>query len=342
MSAFYFGYIITQIPGGLFADRFGARVILAASLIIEGLATFGMGYITTFDVGFALRVVTGLGAGALYGACARTLMEWFAPAERGTAFGVMLAGPSGGILVSSFIMPPLNGFLGWQGAFQAVGLLTVAVGMIVFFLVPASSEQSKSSGSMFDGFKLVFGNKDIMLASLSCFCLMWVELGTATWAFAHIKKLGLELRVAGTVMMFYGLGGLLSPVISGIVSDWLGHRKWIWCGSLLVIAPMTVLFGAQTDVTMLCVVGFLFGFCSYFANPHVTILISEFAGKKLAGLANGASNAIFQMASMIGPLVMGWGLDITGRFSTVWWMMAAGPLVGILLMLPVNPENKVD
>ncbi|MGB9846504.1 MAG: MFS transporter, partial [Desulfotomaculales bacterium] len=42
MSAFYFGYIITQIPAGVLADRFGVRVILAASLVIEGIATFAM------------------------------------------------------------------------------------------------------------------------------------------------------------------------------------------------------------------------------------------------------------------------------------------------------------
>ena len=100
MSAFYMGYVITQIPAGVLADRFGVRVILGASLIIEGLSTFAMGSITTFDTGFWLRIVTGLGAGAVFGACARALMEWFPARERGTAFGIMLAAPSGGIVLS--------------------------------------------------------------------------------------------------------------------------------------------------------------------------------------------------------------------------------------------------
>jgi len=341
MSAFYFGYIITQIPAGVLADRFGVRLILAASLIIEGITTFLMGYITSYDTGFALRVITGLGAGAVYGACARSLMEWFRPEERGTAFGIMLAGPSGGILVASFIMPPLNSWFGWQGAFQAVGLVTIVVGVIIFLLV-RSSDQTKTAGSMFAGFGIVFRSKDISLTALSGFCLMWVELGTATWAFAHIKQLGLELKVAGTVMMFYGIGGILAPVISGVISDLIGHRKWIYIIALLVIAPVTVIFGAQTDVKMLCFIGFLFGFCSYFANPHLTIFISEFAGKQFAALANGSSNVIFQLAPVIGPWVMGWSIDITGASSIVWWIMALGPLVGIILMLPVNPENKRD
>ena len=99
MGAFYLGYVITQIPAGVLADYFGIRFILACSLIVEGLSTFGMGYIGSYESGFALRVVTGLGAGAVFAACARALMEWFAPKQRGTAFGLLLGAPSAGIFI---------------------------------------------------------------------------------------------------------------------------------------------------------------------------------------------------------------------------------------------------
>src|SRR5271157_4993111 len=56
MLAFYLGYIITQIPAGILADRFGVRVILGVSLIIEGISTSCFGFITTYDTGFALRM----------------------------------------------------------------------------------------------------------------------------------------------------------------------------------------------------------------------------------------------------------------------------------------------
>lgn len=339
MSAFYIGYIITQIPAGILADRFGVRIILAASLVIEGLATFSMGYINTFDMGFWLRVLTGLGAGAVYASCARALMEWFPARERGTAFGILLAAPSGGIVLSNYIVPALNKTIGWQGAFQAVGLSTAAVGVLIYFLVRTTA-QTQSSGSMFGGFKVVFGSRDLILTALAGFCLMWVELGTATWANAYIKKLGFSVTAAGLVMIFYGVGGVLAPLISGYISDRIGQRKWILIISYAIIAPMTLVFGYQTTLPMLCTMGFIFGFSSYFANPHLTILVSEFAGKEWAATANGTSNFIYQLAPTIGPVVLGWSLDITGNFTTVWWIMSAGPLLGILLLLPVNPENK--
>ena len=341
MGAFYLGYVITQIPAGVLADYFGIRFILACSLIVEGLSTFGMGYIGSYESGFALRVVTGLGAGAVFAACARALMEWFAPKQRGTAFGLLLGAPSAGILLSGLIVPAINKSFGWEAAFQAIGAATVVVGIIVYFLVKTTS-QAKSGGSMFGGFRIVFGSKDLILTSLAGFCLMWVELGTATWTMASIKHLGFSLSSAGTVLMFYGIGGLVAPFVSGYLSDKVGHRKYILMISLAIIAPVTVLFGYQATITSLSILGFIFGFVSYLANPHLTVMVSEFAGKEWAATANGTSNFIFQLAPMIGPVVMGWAIDVTGAFTSVWWIMAAGPVLGILLLLPVNPENKRD
>ena len=195
---------------------------------------------------------------------------------------------------------------------------------------------------MFGGFPVVFGNKDLLLTALAGFCLMWLELGTATWTFAYVKELGFTRGAAGSVLVFYGLGGLISPFISGVLSDKIGNRKTILMISLALAAPITILFGNQNTIAALSVVGFFFGFCSYLANPHLTVMISEFAGKKWAATANGTSNFIFQMASIIGPIVMGWSIDMTGSFSSVWWIMAAGPVVAILLLIPVNPDNKAE
>lgn len=341
MSAFYIGYVITQIPAGILADRFGVRFILAGSLLLEGLSTFAMGYIGSYEAGFALRVVSGLGAGAVYAACTRALMEWIPPKERGTAFGVFLAAPSAGILISGIAVPLLTESFGWQGAFQGVGLLTAAVGILMVFLI-RSTERSNSNESMFGGFPVVFGNKDLLLTALAGFCLMWLELGTATWTFAHVKQLGFSRGAAGSILVFYGLGGMISPFISGVLSDKIGNRKNILMVSLALAAPICVLFGSQQTITALSVVGFLFGFCSYLANPHLTVMISEFAGKKWAATANGTSNFIFQMASIIGPLVMGWSIDVTGSFASVWWIMAAGPALAVLLLIPVNADNKTE
>jgi len=339
MSAFYIGYVITQIPAGVLADRLGVRAILTSSLLVLGLSTIGMGSITSYDQGFYLRVITGLGAGAVFGAAIRALIEWFHPRERGLAFGIMFASPSAGIALSSVIVTPLNAHLGWQNTFRICGLIAVVVGLLVLALVKTSPATQKSP-SMFAGFPIVFGNRNLLLTSAAGFCLMWVELGTATWVVASIKKMGFSLALAGAVMLAYGIGGILGPFLSGWLSDKIGRRKYIMIFFLILLIPLTVWFGMQNTVATMTFWGFVFGFVSYCVNPHLTILVSEAVESKYAALANGTSNVIYQIAPIVVPIVTGWSVDKTGNFHAAWWIMAIGPLVGILLLLPVTAGTK--
>lgn len=336
MSAFYIGYVITQIPAGVLADRFGVRLILAGSLILEGISTSALGYISTYEMGFNLRILSGLGAGAVFASCSRALMEWFPENERGRAFGVFLAAPSGGILMTNLMVPPLNQALGWNGAFQAVGSLTIIAGVMVFLFMRSAEEIKGGDKSLLSGLKIFFSGRNLILTALAGFCLMWLELGMATWANAYIKKLGFSVTAAGQVMVFYGIGGVLAPLVSGFVSDLTGQRKWLIITAYLAVIPLTVIFGYQKGLTMLSVLGFVLGFCSYVANPQLTVLISQFAGKEWAATANGVSNFMFQLASLISPWLIGMVIDVTGNFSWVWFIMAAGPLLGLILMLPVK------
>jgi sugar phosphate permease len=341
MSAFYLGYVITQVPAGMLADRFGVRMILGASLLIEGISTWSMGSITTFDMGFTLRIVTGLGAGAVMSCCARALMEWFPAKERGTAFGLLLAAPSGGLLLSNYIVPALNAVMNWQGVFETIGIATALIGVLVYCMIKTSDEP-KGEKSIFGGFKVFFSNRNIVLLATAGFCLMWMELGLATWANAYIKKLGFTIQEAGMVLIWYSVGGVIAPAVSGWISDKVGNRKNILLVSYVVTIPLTILFGAQTTLPMLNLVGFIYGFCSYFANPHLSLMCAEFAGKEWAATVTGITNLCFQLASMIGPLVFGLSIDLTGNFSTVWYLMAAGPLVGILVLLPVRVPTALE
>jgi MFS family permease len=42
LSSFFYGYAITQIPGGWLADRFGGRRVYGTALAISGIATLLM------------------------------------------------------------------------------------------------------------------------------------------------------------------------------------------------------------------------------------------------------------------------------------------------------------
>ena len=53
MSAFYMGYVLTQIPAAILADKFEVRIILSTSLIIEGCSTAALSLINDYHTGVA-------------------------------------------------------------------------------------------------------------------------------------------------------------------------------------------------------------------------------------------------------------------------------------------------
>ena len=339
MSAFYLGYVATQIPAGILADKFGVRIILAVCLIVEGLATASFSLIDNYEVGFNLRILAGLGSGAVFSSCSRALVEWFPPKEQGLAFGILTAAPSSGILITNILVPYLNLEIGWRGAFQAVGMLTIIAGILVFFLMKVNCRFTEKQENITANLKYIFANRDLMLLSGAGFFLMWLQLGTATWANAYIKGLGFSVSEAGKVMAYYGLGGAIAPLVSGILSDRLGQRKRLIVAAFVLVVPFTVLFGYQTRLEALYIVGFAGGFSSYLANPQLTVLISQFAGINRAATANGVANCLFQMASLLSPWIIGQVIDFTGNFNCVWWILAAGPVVALFFILRVFEAN---
>ena len=50
LSSFFYGYIFTQLPGGILAAQFGAKYVMAAGVGVPGLITLATPWITQLPV----------------------------------------------------------------------------------------------------------------------------------------------------------------------------------------------------------------------------------------------------------------------------------------------------
>lgn len=103
LSSFYWGYIITHIPGGVLVERFGGKVLLLAGIVATSVLTCLTPVSITLGGAYLLianRVVMGLCQGFIYAAVFGLLSTWIPLRER-TLLGVFVLS---GIQVNCWIV----------------------------------------------------------------------------------------------------------------------------------------------------------------------------------------------------------------------------------------------
>jgi MFS family permease len=346
MTAFYIGYVLTQLPGGLLTDRFGYRKVILGSFIIMGFATALMGTAQTYEQGFIYRILAGVGSGAVYSACIRAIFEWFPDKGRGTAMGFFFTASSLGLTVVNLFVPTIAGFYSWKASFFVAGGFSIIALIFAFFILKERKnllerKQAQEIASFLGDIKILLRNRNLMIAACSGFCAMWATWGTATWANTYMNKgLHLSLVEAGFIMSLYGIAALICKPIAGILTDVFGQKKKLlifWM--IIVFAPLLLLFGINTNITLLYILAPLLGIAAFLYMPVLSVYVGELVEIRLIGSATGLVNTIWQLGSLLSPLVVGMVLDGTKNYAFAFAALAAGPIIGALVILTVKPEK---
>lgn len=117
LSAEWAGSLVTLLPWGLAADRFGERVVLTLGLAGCALGLVAAAYAPDFRSLAALLALAGGAGASVNSASGRAVMHWFGAGERGLALGVrQTAVPAGG-LVAALAVPPLAAAGGARAGF---------------------------------------------------------------------------------------------------------------------------------------------------------------------------------------------------------------------------------
>ena len=134
LSSFLLVYAFCQLPAGAVVDRFGARLVLSAGLVIWSMAQVLGGVVTSFRQFLAVRGLLGVGESPQYPSCARIVTDWFAPRHRGLATGIWNCSSSLGTAIAAPLLTILMLHLGWRWMFITMGLAGLVVGFTFYSL----------------------------------------------------------------------------------------------------------------------------------------------------------------------------------------------------------------
>jgi MFS family permease len=151
LSSFFIGYILSQLPGGHLAAKFGAKPIIGYSIFFSGLisAVTPFAARSSFAALIFLRIALGIVQGALYPSIMTLWSVWAPPMERSKMCATTLAGAVLGTLLSMPISSLLcTTTVGWPVAFYFSGgfaCFCAALWAVVADSSPSSSRWAQAA-----------------------------------------------------------------------------------------------------------------------------------------------------------------------------------------------------
>ncbi|WP_175772825.1 MFS transporter [Paraburkholderia phenazinium] len=132
-SVFSWSYVASQIPGGLFLDRFGSKVTYFLSMTFWSLCTLAQGLVHGIAPLFAFRLGLGVAESPCFPTNSRVVATWFPQNERAMATGTYTVGEYIGLAFFSPFLFALMGAFGWRSLFYVVGGVGLVFGVIWWF-----------------------------------------------------------------------------------------------------------------------------------------------------------------------------------------------------------------
>jgi predicted MFS family arabinose efflux permease len=137
VSVFFLAYAACQIPGGMLADRFGAKRVTCWALLAWSLCTGLMTLAWSFAALLVVRFAFGAAEGIFPSASTKALVERTTPGERMGAHGMIMSSNALAAVVAPLTVPPLAAAIGWRAAFLSAAAVGVFVYLAVRLWLPA-------------------------------------------------------------------------------------------------------------------------------------------------------------------------------------------------------------
>lgn len=143
-SAFFWGYVLTQIPGGYLADKFGGKQVLACGVVMWSIMTMltPIAASTSLGVLLAARALLGVGEGVAMPAMNNIISKWVPESERSRSLSLTYSGMYLGSVIGLLMCPTLIVQFGWQSVFYFFGALGIFWWAAWQFLTESTPEQS--------------------------------------------------------------------------------------------------------------------------------------------------------------------------------------------------------
>jgi len=328
MSAFFLGYFIMQIPGGLLADKYGSRKVLSAAVFWWSAFTAVTGWASNLTTMLVYRVIFGIGEGIAPAATWKATANWLPLRQRGIGSGLMMAATVLAPAVTPWFIASLVSVYGWRSVYYLLFIPGALLVALIWWKLPDNpadkpgitkaeldelEEKPEDLGtSITAGQKVTFWEIIKEQAVYKSFFILlfsnMVTYGFVSWLPSYLKlSRGLTLSQLGWVASIPFVAGAVGFLLAGWIGDGIAknNRKIPLIISQWVSAAFLYMTYTAGSLDQLVIWQTLTGFSIFFATGALYNLPVSAISKEITGRAMGFVNMAGQIAGFCSPMIAG-------------------------------------
>ncbi len=354
IAVFYFTATLAAVPAGIFVDRLGARPLLILCLFLEGIPYGAMSFAESFVTIGICSALSGIGYGFINQVSTKGIMNWFAPAQRGTAMGIKQSGVTFGAAGVAWLLPLLAVAYSWQIGVGVVGLSMFSMALISFLFYRehppdagvAAPRISEDQGG--PSLRAVLSQPTLLALMLTVPFLAFSNGCAVSFLVLYLKEqVQLPVELAGQCMTASMIAAAVGRVSWGMMSDRLfaGDRlQPVIIVSVLgaVSALGTALLTPSSALGLIFFWSILLGFSLSGWNGLVMVLSAELGGRQRAASVVSVVITVLGMGFLSGTLVFGIVADHAGYFPS-WLLVVVTSLcsvAGFVRVAALQRQNR--
>lgn len=340
-----FGMLIGRLN-----DRYGPQQLMRVTAVFFGAGFMLMSQVNTiWQLYLYYGVLFGIGLSAIDVIALTTVARWFS-GKRGLMTGIVKVGTGAGQFSIPLVASLLIAVHGWRQTYLMIGAVAMVVLLGIAQLLkrdPSKLQPIRSSGGASPAVQEALESRSLSagqamrtiqlwticsvnLAVVFCLLIILVHI------VPHARDTGLSAAQAAGVLSTIGGVSMAGRFLSGMAIDRIGSKSIMVTCFFVLIAGLLWLQAARS-LWMLYLFACIYGLAHGGFFTAISPLAAEIFGIGAHGTIIGIIVCFGTTGGAIGPIVAGQLFDVTGSYTTTFWLITAISAAALMLILSLKP-----
>lgn len=341
-SAFYGAYMLAVPVLVTLTDRVDPKRIYLLGVALTAIGHFAFfEFAQGFWSALSCRVLAGIGWAGTYMTGLKLLADRLDPhvLSRATAGHAASIGVAGALSFATGEW--LAQAMGWPSAFMFAGFCSCIAFIAIAFGAPrqAKAVQTNSQRSNLFDFRPVLRNRSAM-AYAFVYGVHTLEMNALRgWAVAFLTWVALQTETFETsispamIVTLLALAGTVASVIGNELSIRFGRPRLVGTAMLISVAVgSTIGFVGPVSYWVAAVMVVIYGLVIWLDSSSLTAGTAAAADKERRGATLAVHSMLGYAGGFLGPLLIGWVLDVMGGASQAAWGASFGVIAGLMFV----------